>query len=409
MKNSIPNIYSYLNSNTSVLIIGKSCDTQGAYFSGINFAHNKDVFLIENVNELTKFKSYHFSHIFIHGFTLRDFNINLLSQNNITYQEFCIDLMGEGFDIDGLLKSKHQELSANKTKVKILIPFNHYNNLEDLYPDYHFFKYELGGPRIFCSRFNRLMIHRYDDLNQVCAGLSWSNSKKEKLFMCLNNEPRLHRVKMVKSLINNDLLNCGYVTFKSDKNTFEFYDLNAKRAKIYNLPQIKIDESLFSDNLFGLHPKLSSNSYIDVVTESRYDFLPFKTEKCVKPFYNLQFPIILGHQGIVNDLRKMDFDMFDDIIDHSYDLVEQETNRGVEGNDLQLKTSIICKELIKLSKLDIHSIYLKNKERFLYNQENLFKKTITDNYIHRDLGNFIFGNNIKVYEANKDLIEKIYI
>jgi len=214
---------------------------------------------------------------------------------------------------------------------------------------------------------------------------------------------------MVDSLINNNLLNLGYVTFKSNQNVFEYFNISSNKSVTYNIPQITLDEGLFSNNLFGLHPLISSNAYVDVVTESRHDLLPFKTEKCVKPFYNLQFPIILGHHGVVDDLRKMDFDMFDDIIDHSYDLIEPISNRGNEGTDLSKKVSIISEQIIKLSKIDIHSLYLKNKERFIYNQENLFNKTIIENYIHRDLAKFIFGDVIKVYEANKDLIEKIYI
>jgi hypothetical protein len=52
---------------------------------------------------------------------------------------------------------------------------------------------------------------------------------------------------------------------------------------------------------------------------------------------------------------------------------------------------------------------LKNKERFLYNQENLYKKTILENSIFQDLGKFIFGDDIKVMEYGFDKIEKIVI
>lgn len=409
MVDFIPNIYSHLTSNRNILIIGKGCNIQDAHFSGINFENNKNIYYSYTEDDLVKFKSFTFSHIFIHGFDFREFNISLLKSYDISYHAFCIDLLGEGYDIDTLLFSKREDLEKSGADIKILIPFSHYNNLEETYKKFHFFKYDLGGPRIFCSRFNRTMIHQYQDLNKVCAGLTWRDDKKDKLFMCLNKEPRVHRVKMVDSLISNNLLNIGYVTFKSNQNIYQYFNIDSNKSITYNIPQITLDDTLFSNNFFGLHPLLSSNSYVEVVTESRHDLLPFKTEKCVKPFYNLQFPIILGHYDIVNDLRKMDFDMFDDIIDHSYDLIEPITNRGFEGSDLSKKVLIITQQIIKLSKIDIHSLYLKNKERFIYNQENLFNKTIIENYIHRDLGKFIFGDTIKVYEANKDLIEKIYI
>jgi hypothetical protein len=253
------------------------------------------------------------------------------------------------------------------------------------------------------------MIHTFKNVNQVCVGLKWGDSKKNKLFMCLNGEPRMHRVNMVDSLINNELLDLGYVTFTSNKNFFIYDTPIQDKLKKYKIPQLLLDESMFSLNKFGLHPRLSKDSYIEVVTESRYGKLPFKTEKCVKPFYNLQFPIILGHQGIVQDLRDAGFDMFDDIIDHSYDSIEIKSTDSKEYNDISEKTQIISSELLRLSKLDIHSLYLKNKDRLIYNQENLYKQTIENNNIHRDLAKFIFLNSAKLFEANKDLIQKIYI
>ena len=73
------------------------------------------------------------------------------------------------------------------------------------------------------------------------------------------------------------------------------------------------------------------------------------------------------------------------------------------------KTNMISSELVKLKNIDIHSLYLKNKERFLYNQENLYNKTVLENDIFQKLGKFIFGNDVEVIEIGKDKIEKIII
>jgi hypothetical protein len=215
---------------------------------------------------------------------------------------------------------------------------------------------------------------------------------------------------MYKTLLDRNLIDYGYVTFKSNINNFILlFNINEETPCDYiNLPQRLLDESNFEAR-FGLHTPLAKQSYIEVVTESHHNDLPFKTEKCVKPFYNLQFPIILGHQGIVNDLRKMDFDMFDDIIDHSYDEVVIKSIYNIIHDDVPLKTNMIADELEKLNRIDIHSLYVKNKERFLYNQENLYKKTISENNIFQDLGKFIFGDDIKVMEYDFDKIQKIII
>jgi hypothetical protein len=45
----------------------------------------------------------------------------------------------------------------------------------------------------------------------------------------------------------------------------------------------------------------------------------FFTEKTAKAFLMLQLPIFVAAPGYVNELRNLGFDLFDDIIDHSYD------------------------------------------------------------------------------------------
>ena len=426
----LPNIESFINDEIRILLWLPGSNIQESVFTGLNFKSHKNLFSISNFNELVGYKNQEFDYFFIHGYELREFDTDVLIYNNIKIKNFCIDLLGEGFDIDILLdtnciQSKVDKLHSN---VKILIPFTHYNKLEEFYPSYKFFKCEFGGPRLFCSRYNRTMIHghylnehnkvRYElfyptykyGYNQVVYGLEWSDAPKNKLFTCLNGEPRTHRIFMYKTLLDRDLLEYGYVTFNS--NIKKSISVSTKDGEIIQnyitLPQRLLDESNF-ESKFGLHTPLSKQSYIEVVTESHHNSLPFKTEKCVKPFYNLQFPIILGHHGIVDDLRKMDFDMFDDIIDHSYDKVEITSKNGIIHDDILFKTTMIVNELEKLNRMDIHSVYLKNKERFLYNQENLYKKTILENSIFQDLGKFIFGDDIKVMEYGFDKIEKIVI
>lgn len=401
-------------------------------FSGLNFEEYTNIDYINNIDDLKRLQSNEYDYFFIHGYEFRHFDIYEFIKNNIKIKNFCIDLLGEGFDINFLLnrnESKVTLLNLLNCEVKILIPFNHYDTLETEYPKYKFFKYELGGPRIFCSRYNRTMIHgKYHKIdgkvvcekffnqyppnyNQVAVGLEWSDKLKSKLFMCLNGEPRNHRILMYKKLIDSNQLKNGYVTFQSDVNTFRlpfFDETNLFKNVTIRVPQLLLDEENF-EGKFGLHTRLAKDSYIELVTESRYGILPFKTEKCVKPFYNLQFPLILGHEGIVEDLRKMDFDMFDDLINHSYDNIPTKSVDDIIHDDIQKKCDLISEELFRLSRLDIHSIYLKNKERFLYNQENLYKKTITENNIFQDLGKFIFGDDIEVIETDFDKIEKIYL
>lgn len=417
-----PKIKSIIKNNKSILMLLENNTIDSSGFSGINFLDYENLFYAKNKQEILKFKNTHFDYCIVHGFYLYDFiqfnNLNIFKENNITFGELIIDLLGEGFSLPSFLDTLNHKSFFDKIncKIKIACPFNHFSDIENKYPNIDFFRYNLGGPRIFCSRHNRDMIHQSPYINQVVAGLKWSDSKKSKLYMCLNNEPRPHRVLMYNELIKNNLVELGHVSFRDDSNEqmIEFQTKNGNNfQKLYKVPQLLIDGDYIT-NQFGLHEHISRDSYIELVTESSHNPMPFKTEKCVKPFYNLQFPIIFGHQGIVKDLRNEGFDMFDDIIDHSYDeisipSIKYSINWDAEVEPAIIKSKMISNEIYKLSTIDIHSLYLDCKERFLYNQELLYKKTIIENNILKDLGKFIFGDNIIVEEFDLDKVEKVYV
>lgn len=53
----------------------------------------------------------------------------------------------------------------------------------------------------------------------------------------------------------------------------------------------------------------------------------FVTEKSFKPFYFRQIPIWCALPGLVAQVRSFGFDLFDDLIDHSYDIIPDEEER----------------------------------------------------------------------------------
>ena len=62
--------------------------------------------------------------------------------------------------------------------------------------------------------------------------------------------------------------------------------------------------------------------------------------------------------------------MFDDIIDHSYDTIPTMREKSDSGKSFLKKSKLIVKEIEKLSKLDIHKLYLECKDRFLKTYHN---------------------------------------
>lgn len=59
---------------------------------------------------------------------------------------------------------------------------------------------------------------------------------------------------------------------------------------------------------------------VNIITETQYNHWPgVISEKTLLAFVSQQLPVLISYAGAVADTRDLGFDMFDDIIDHSYD------------------------------------------------------------------------------------------
>jgi len=107
------------------------------------------------------------------------------------------------------------------------------------------------------------------------------------------------------------------------------------------------------------------NSYLNVILETHMDVDQsngvFLTEKTFKPIKNCQPFVIIGAAGSIAQLKKMGYRTFDHVIDHSYDSIENTTQRW----------NAVCSEVERLMATDLHSLYLSCREDLLWNQ-NLF-------------------------------------
>jgi hypothetical protein len=92
-------------------------------------------------------------------------------------------------------------------------------------------------------------------------------------------------------------------------------------------------------------------TFVEVITETSYTEQCFNlTEKTLNSIYGKSFPILISSPGVVAFLRTMGMDVFDDIIDHSYDTIENPVDRiyqAVHSNIELLTNNIRTKELWK--------------------------------------------------------------
>jgi hypothetical protein len=123
-------------------------------------------------------------------------------------------------------------------------------------------------------------------------------------------------------------------TIVSQNTTLDSYDIYTKQ----------------NDNIINFKEKLEnkySNSIIEFVSETSFNELSFNiTEKTMHFIYGANFPIMISSPGTVDFLRNMGLDMFDDIIDHSYDSLTDPAARINAAIDLNLDT-LTSSNLIK--------------------------------------------------------------
>ena len=110
--------------------------------------------------------------------------------------------------------------------------------------------------------------------------------------------------------------------------------------------------------------------FCNVVQETSYDRnicsmswnLPLVSEKSTKPFAWEQVPLFIAPATHVRSMREFNFDLFDDIIDHSYDLIEDPIER--------IKAVVDQLEMICSWSIDDCANYKKqNMVRFIRNRE----------------------------------------
>ena len=95
------------------------------------------------------------------------------------------------------------------------------------------------------------------------------------------------------------------------------------------------------------------------------------TEKTANSILGCCFPIWISSQGTVNFLRSVGLDVFDDIVDHTYDTIENPIDRLYRAvtDNLEL--------LINVERTK--SLWIQNHNRFLQNVE-FFRKDLWQFY-----------------------------
>ena len=108
----------------------------------------------------------------------------------------------------------------------------------------------------------------------------------------------------------------------------------------------------------------------------------FLTEKTWKPVIQYQIPIWYGVPGLVHEVRSLGFDVFDDVVNHSYDSVLDETQRYQQVFDeiVKLNQSYTLDQSHEL-RLQLKSRLEKNYQHFCHREKQVVHQL--KQYIHK--------------------------
>jgi len=129
-------------------------------------------------------------------------------------------------------------------------------------------------------------------------------------YMCLNGIPKPHRKDTYKYLRTLGIPSVITPLQSTPLHVFPTYTN-------YDYDNIKNYISLLD---------VYKSAPINVITESLYDEpIGIITEKTLFAMSSMQLPILIAHKGAVADVESYGFDVFHDIIDHSYDTMPNES------------------------------------------------------------------------------------
>ena len=207
--------------------------------------------------------------------------------------------------------------------------------------------------------------------------VEFHNKHRTKKFTALVRTHKWWRATSMARLWQHDLHHLGYFSYNTELNVGELEKDNpieidsfpGLRQHTYNfLKNGPYTADEFDSGYHNLYhytiDKHFNDSYLNIILETHLDADQsngtFLTEKTFKPIKNAQLFVILGPAGSIKQLKKMGYKTHDMVVNHSYDRIENNTQRWHAA--MQEAERLILHE-------HLHSLYQESSADILYNQE----------------------------------------
>lgn len=224
-----------------------------------------------------------------------------------------------------------------------------------------------------------------------------NTSIRDKHFICLNrNSHKPHRLGLGLFIEIENLWDKFYISYLEDLNKRNNpFDLIVRRDEVLKGKMINVYKTFMNKTPMQLdthsldeHQRmcfsvvrayrkdLYLNSYIYIVTETKFDTFVYPSEKICNPIIVLQPFIVFAAPHFLKYIRSLGFKTFSPFIDESYD----------DEIDNEKRFILLCnliKNLSKLSKQEIHDWYMSIKDILIHNRNLLHKMSFNNNFENR--------------------------
>ncbi len=230
--------------------------------------------------------------------------------------------------------------------------------------------HDLAGTAYMCSD---ELLYRHRNISMPTVYHEQERSKK---FTALVRTHKEWRAYTMARLWSKGLHEQGYfsynnqITVEEDVNPIDTSNLGSLKHHTefflklapFHCDLLTPDEHADMKYSVGLH---HSDAYFNFVIESELTGPVRLTEKVFKAIKNCQPFVIAGACGSIQQLREMGYRTFDHVVDHSYDSIEDTTQRW----------EAVCAEMCRIAKSKkTHSMYVDCKDDLIHNQTLFLNK-----------------------------------
>jgi len=187
------------------------------------------------------------------------------------------------------------------------------------------------------------------------CGLRPGITEYKHYFTSLNNRPRPHRIQTMDLLAKYDLIDGNAISFLAEGSSLKTLNFSIWKPKI-----LKLSDGYKYPSAVSFTGNEYLDSFAQLITETT-DQCFFLTEKTLLPLMIGKPFIACNIQGFHKILKRLGFELYDEIFDYSFDSEPDQTKRF----DMAIQNFV---ELSKIPKKDLKHLYNKVRDKLLFNR-----------------------------------------